>query len=73
MAFMLPIATPPNAIVFGTGKLTIVQMVKTGLLINIFSVLVITIFTLIWGTVIFDIDPNVFPEWAQQTIGISKE
>ena len=66
MAFMLPIATPPNAIVFGTGKLTIVQMVKTGLLINIFAVIVITFFMIVWGTVIFDIDSTVFPEWAQQ-------
>jgi sodium-dependent dicarboxylate transporter 2/3/5 len=65
MAFMLPIATPPNAIVFGTGKLTIIQMVKTGLLINIFAVIVITIFMILWGTVIFDIDPAVFPDWAQ--------
>jgi sodium-dependent dicarboxylate transporter 2/3/5 len=65
MAFMLPIATPPNAFVFGTGKLTIIQMVKTGLLINIFVVIVITIFMILWGTVIFDIDPAVFPDWAQ--------
>jgi sodium-dependent dicarboxylate transporter 2/3/5 len=65
MAFMLPIATPPNAFVFGTGKLTIIQMVKTGLLINIFAVIVITIFMILWGTVIFDIDPAVFPDWAQ--------
>jgi len=68
LAFMLPIATPPNAIVFGTGKLTMIQMIKTGFIINIFAIIVITIFTITWGTIIFDIDPTVFPDWAQQTI-----
>lgn len=64
MAFMFPIATPPNAIVFGTGKLKMIQMIKTGFFINLFAIIVITVITLIWGTLIFDIDPNVYPEWA---------
>jgi sodium-dependent dicarboxylate transporter 2/3/5 len=68
MAFMLPIATPPNAIAFGTGKLSILQMVKTGFFINVFAILTITVFMIAWGTIVFDIDPTVFPEWAQQTI-----
>ncbi|CDF79280.1 sodium:sulfate symporter [Formosa agariphila KMM 3901] len=67
MAFMLPIATPPNAIVFGTGKLKMIQMIKTGLIIDIFATIVIVLMTLFWGTIIFDIDPNVFPEWAEQS------
>jgi sodium-dependent dicarboxylate transporter 2/3/5 len=64
MAFMFPIATPPNAIVFGAGKLKMIDMIKTGFLINIFAVIIITIVTIIWGTIIFDIDLNVFPDWA---------
>ncbi|RMF76324.1 MAG: DASS family sodium-coupled anion symporter [Acidobacteria bacterium] len=40
-AFMLPVATPPNAIVFGTGEVTIPQMVRAGVLLGvIFSLLV---------------------------------
>ncbi|MFB9053613.1 SLC13 family permease [Formosa undariae] len=66
MAFMLPIATPPNAIVFGTGKLKMIQMIKTGLIIDVFAVIIIVLMTMFWGTIIFDIDPNVFPEWAEQ-------
>ncbi len=65
MAFMFPIATPPNAIVFGTGKLTMIQMIKTGFFINLFAIIIITVITITWGTIIFDIDPNVFPEWAK--------
>ncbi|MCG8670848.1 MAG: anion permease, partial [Pseudomonadales bacterium] len=34
-AFMLPVATPPNAIVYGSGKITQKQMMKTGLWLNI--------------------------------------
>ncbi len=68
MAFMFPIATPPNAIVFGAGKLKMIDMIKTGFLINFFAVVVITVATLIWGTIIFDIDPNIYPEWAKQAI-----
>lgn len=41
MAFMLPTATPPNAIVFGTHKIQITTMVRTGLILNIISILVI--------------------------------
>lgn len=41
-AFMLPVATPPNAIVFGTGRVTIPQMAKAGILLNLLGVIIIT-------------------------------
>jgi len=41
-AFMLPVATPPNAIVFSSGYVNIAQMVKAGFWLNILSVLVIS-------------------------------
>ena len=44
-AFMLPVATPPNAIVFGTGRVTIPEMAKTGIWLNILGVIIITIAT----------------------------
>tara|TARA_R110002049_G_scaffold2743_3_gene21055 strand:+ start:105613 stop:107118 length:1506 start_codon:yes stop_codon:yes gene_type:complete len=44
-AFMMPIATPPNAIVFGSGHITIPEMCKAGLWLNIAGVILITIFT----------------------------
>ncbi len=72
MAFMFPIATPPNAIVFATGKLKMIHMIKTGFFINVFAIIVIAIMTMTWGTIIFDIDPTVFPDWAVQTVALEK-
>lgn len=44
-AFMLPVATPPNAIAFGSGYIKIGEMVRGGLWLNIIAVILITIFT----------------------------
>ena len=42
-AFMLPVATPPNAIVFATGKLTIPQMARAGILLNLISIIIVSL------------------------------
>lgn len=47
-AFMLPVATPPNAIVFSSGQLTIPQMARAGLWMNLIASLVITLFVLLF-------------------------
>lgn len=43
MAFMLPVATPPNAIVFGSGYLTIPQMSRAGIVLNLCAIVLITV------------------------------
>jgi len=64
LAFMLPVATPPNAIIFGTNRIKIKDMVKTGILLNITGIIIATLVMYFWGTIVFDIDVTVFPEWA---------
>ena len=54
-AFMLPAATPPNAIVFGTGYFTIPQLVKAGIGVNIIGVILISILTLLLARPLFGI------------------
>ncbi len=58
-----------NAIIFGTGKLRIKDMVKTGLLLNLVGVVVTTLVTYFWGTLVSKIDVSSFPEWANTMAG----
>lgn len=53
-AFMLPVATPPNALVFGSGHIQMSDMIRTGVWLNLISILLLTLFVyfllpLIWG------------------------
>ena len=52
-AFMLPVATPPNAVVFSSGRIRMGEMVKTGFVLNIISILLIYAFVIFWWPVIF--------------------
>ena len=64
LAFMLPVATPPNAIIFGTRRLKIVEMAKAGFILNLIGIVVVTLFTYYLGTEVFQIDKSIFPDWA---------
>ncbi|ETE60515.1 Solute carrier family 13 member 5, partial [Ophiophagus hannah] len=66
-AFMLPVATPPNAIVFSYGHLHVADMVKTGIVMNIIGIICITLAINTWGRFIFHLD--TFPSWANSTLG----
>jgi sodium-dependent dicarboxylate transporter 2/3/5 len=50
-AFMLPVATPPNAIVFGSRCVHMAQMARAGLWLNLLGVLLISLFVYLWGVV----------------------
>lgn len=54
-AFMLPVATPPNAIVFGSGYLKIEDMVKKGIWLNIISIILLTAFVYFMLPLIWDL------------------
>ena len=64
MAFMLPVATPPNAIVFGSNRITVMQMARTGIFLNLLGALLITFITYFWGAYIFNISFDSMPVWA---------
>ena len=61
-AFMLPVATPPNAVVFGSGYLRIRDMIKTGLFMNLISILLVSLYVYYILPEILGIDITVFPE-----------
>jgi sodium-dependent dicarboxylate transporter 2/3/5 len=47
-AFMLPVATPPNVIVFGTNRIKKLSMIKTGLVLNLLGALLISLFVVVF-------------------------
>jgi len=55
LAFMLPVATAPNAIIFGTKRLRIIDMSKTGLFLNFIGIVIVTIITYYLGAWVFGI------------------
>mgnify|MGYP001173315711 FL=1 len=59
-AFMLPVATPPNAIVFGSGYLRIPDMVRVGIWMNLISIILLTLFVFFLLPYLWDFDPLVF-------------
>jgi sodium-dependent dicarboxylate transporter 2/3/5 len=60
-AFMLPVATPPNAVVFGSGYLKISDMVKAGIWMNIVSIIFISLFVFFLLPFLWNFNPNMFP------------
>ena len=61
-AFMLPVATPPNAVVFGSGYLRIPDMVKTGFWLNLISIFLLTLFVYFLLPILWNFDLSQFPD-----------
>jgi sodium-dependent dicarboxylate transporter 2/3/5 len=60
-AFMLPVATPPNAIIFGSGYLRIPEMARAGFFLNIIGVVIITLLVYFLGIPLFNINTAPLP------------
>ncbi|ASF38250.1 anion transporter [Halobacillus halophilus] len=65
-AFMLPVATPPNAVVFGSGYLRIPDMAKAGFLLNILAIVLATLAIYFYLPIVWDIDLTTFPQKFSQ-------
>ncbi|XP_062498306.1 Na(+)/dicarboxylate cotransporter 3 isoform X2 [Pezoporus occidentalis] len=61
-AFMLPVSTPPNSIAFSSGHLMVKDMARTGLLMNVMGVLLLSLAMNTWAKSIFQL--GTFPAWA---------
>ena len=59
LAFMLQVATPANAIIFGSKRNTVSQMAKTDFVLNLIGIVIVSIITYYFGTLIFDIVEGV--------------
>ena len=67
-AFMLPVATPPNAIVFGSGYVTIPQMVRSGFGLNIIGIVITVATTYLVVLPMFGVQVGVVPDWAMVVV-----
>jgi sodium-dependent dicarboxylate transporter 2/3/5 len=63
-SFMLPAGTPPNAIVFGSGYVTVPQMSRAGWWLNLTFIALIVAFTYSAVLLAFDVQPGIVPAWA---------
>jgi len=63
MAFMMPVGTPPNTIVFASKRLRISDMARTGFVLNVVSVIIISVFVYFIGSILFDL--QTYPAWAK--------
>ena len=64
-AFLLPIGTPPNLVVFASKRLTMLDMIKAGTVTTVLAVAIIMLITFVTCPMIFKFDINEFPDWAK--------
>lgn len=63
-AFMMPVGTPPNAIIFATGRVTMPQMARVGIVLNLAGIIFTTLAIWTLGRYVLGIDVQGLPQWA---------
>jgi sodium-dependent dicarboxylate transporter 2/3/5 len=64
-SYMLPVGTPPNAIVYASGYVSLPAMARAGLLLNVLLVPIVVGALLLLGGLVFGIEWNIVPDWAR--------
>ena len=65
LAFMLPVATPPNAVIFSSGYITLPQMARTGFIMNLLGMIITTVVVYTLAIPVFRITLTHLPEWVR--------
>ena len=62
--FMLPVSTPPNSVVFGSGYITVPEMVRVGLGLKLLGLIFVIVIAMFWLPIAWGIDVSTLPSWA---------
>ena len=66
-AFMMPIASPTQAIVFGSGYVNIRQMMRAGIWFNLLGIILLTLTFVLLGETVYGVQWDVIPEWGVES------
>lgn len=68
-AFMMPMGTPPNAIAFSTGRMSMKRMALTGMGLNVVAIIVLMVVTFVWMPAVLGLKLEGMPSWATRAAG----
>jgi len=69
MCFMMPVATPPNAIAFASGRFNITDMIKSGLILDFVTIALVVAAVLYWLPTAWGVDLSILPQGVLDFIG----